>query len=267
MHVAPADLRTIRSTGLTLRFAILGDVAFVLAELPPSGSSGTRMEDLCDRQHWGFVLDGDIELEIGSERQRIPEGTAFHVPGGLSHRMLCAGAARLASFEHFDTARDVSDEALRDEGFQVLRGRSQVGPQAIVPRVDHTVEAEPGEVSTTGTRMGDLLFCQTTFGPSSGYASPYCDLEHWGLVTAGSIAIEWENDVEVLASGDIFRCPAGPPGHRFQAADPAATIDFTPLAAFDRGTRVVEWRQALAASVRVTRPTRSRRRVELAPLR
>jgi quercetin dioxygenase-like cupin family protein len=268
MHVAPAEFRSVRSAGLTVRFTILGDMAFVLVELPASGSKGTRLEELCERPHWAFVLDGSVELETGDGVQAVAGGTAFHIPVGLTHRIRSTGPARITGFERIDAGSDVSDEGLRRQGYQVLPGRSEVGPQAIVPTLDPRVAPpEPVEVATTGVQMGDLLFSQTRFGPRSGYASPFCDLEHWGLVTAGSIAIEWEDDVEVLTSGDIFHCPAGPPGHRFQAADPAATIDFTPLASFDRGTRVVEWRHALAASVRASRSRRASRKIEVAPLR
>ena len=48
-------------------------------------------------------------------------------------------------------------------------------------------------------------------GERSGYTTDWCDAPHWGLVTNGQMAIEWEDDVEILSSGDIFHCPAGPP--------------------------------------------------------
>ena len=36
------------------------------------------------------------------------------------------------------------------------------------------------------------------------------------------------------AAGDVFHCPAGPPGHRLEAADPATFIDLTPVARASR---------------------------------
>jgi quercetin dioxygenase-like cupin family protein len=57
------------------------------------------------------------------------------------------------------------------------------------------------------------------------------------------MTIEWEQDVEVVATGDVFHCPAGPPGHRIEAADPASFIDLTPVAAYDGG-RLADWRRA-----------------------
>ncbi len=72
-------------------------------------------------------------------------------------------------------------------------------------------------------------------GERSGYTTGWCDAPHWGLVTAGRMAIEWEDDVEILSTGDIFHCPAGPPGHRLEAADPATFVDLTPVAALGDG--------------------------------
>jgi quercetin dioxygenase-like cupin family protein len=80
-------------------------------------------------------------------------------------------------------------------------------------------------------------------GERSGYTSGWCDAPHWGLVTDGQMAIEWEDDIEILSSGDIFHCPAGPPGHRLEAADPATFLDLTPVAAL-AGGRVADWRRA-----------------------
>jgi quercetin dioxygenase-like cupin family protein len=249
MHIGPADFRLIRRRGLLLRFAILGEIAYVLVEVPPSGSAGTELEVECERPHWAFVLAGEVQLDTGSAPLAVPAGSALHVPDGLPHRIRATGLTRLAGFERIDPHRDVSDAALTAEGFEVL-GEHPRGPSAIVPEVEPVPRTtELGAIAPTGSRMGSLLFCQVRFGSRSGYASPFCDLEHWGQVTAGNIAIEWENDIEVLTAGDVFYCPPGPPGHRFQAADPSATVDFTPLDAFTGDRRKAEWRRALAAKV------------------
>ena len=44
MHVAPVDLRALRQGGIGLRFAMLGQMAYVFAEIPASGSAGTSLE-------------------------------------------------------------------------------------------------------------------------------------------------------------------------------------------------------------------------------
>jgi hypothetical protein len=265
MHVAPADLRSIRRDNVLVRFALLGDFAYVLAELPASGSAGTFVEQACERPHWAFVVSGRVEVETRASRVEIPGGSAFHVPEGLWHRLHATGRTRIAGFDRIDPRADLSDEGLRAGGYEVVRGNGLTRPGVPGGEAETRV-ADVGEIATAGTQMGDLLFCQTRFGPRSGYASPFCDLEHWGLVTSGSIAIEWEDDVEVLAAGDIFRCEAGPPGHRITAADPASIVDFTPLVAFRGSGRVVDWRQDLATQVRRARRSR-RRKVEVAALR
>ena len=264
MHVAPAGFRSVRRDNVFVRFALLGEIAYALAELPPGGSAGTFVEQGCERPHWAFVVAGSIQVETRKSRTDVPSGSAFHVPDGVWHRIHAAGGTRLAGFERIDPANDLSDEGLRAEGYEVVLGNGVA--RGVAPAVDiASVAVDVGEIVTAGTAMGNLLFCQTRFGPRSGYASPFCDLQHWGLVTAGSIAIEWEDDIEVLTAGDIFYCAPGPPGHRFTAADPAGTVDFTPLVAFEDGGRVVDWRQELAAQVRVR--GRRRREVEVAPLR
>jgi quercetin dioxygenase-like cupin family protein len=263
MHVGPADFRSVRRGGLLLKFAILGEVAYVLAEVPAGGSAGTVLEDACERPHWAFVVSGAVELDASGGRVTVPAGSAFHLADGVAHSIRAGGRTRLAGFEPIDARQDVSDAALQAHGFEVVADEPGAS-RGITPALDPgSLPVEPGEIVTTGSRMGSLLLCQTRFGPRSGYASPFCDLEHWGQVAAGNIAIEWEDDIEVLTAGDVFYCPPGPPGHRFQAADPSATIDFTPLDAFSRGGRVVDWRQALATRVRNDR----RRDVKVAPLR
>jgi hypothetical protein len=265
VHVAPAGFRAIRNGGVTLRFAILRDIAYVVAELPTGGSAGTILEDLCERAHWAFVARGSVAVAAASNRWEIGPETAFHVPGSFPHRFHSAERAILVGFERLAPGVDVSDEGLAALGFEIVRGGGTPAP-AVLPGPPASVRAEPGDVVTDATQMGDLLLCQTSFGARSGYTSPFCDLEHWGLVTAGSLAIEWETDVEVVSAGDVFYCPPGPPGHRFHAADPAASIDFTPLAAFQRPGRVVDWRRRVAAQVRA-RPPRRGARVETAALR
>ncbi len=92
MHVAPVDLRAVRQGGIDLRFAMLGSMAYVLAEIPDSGSSGTSMEQPCVRPHWGFVIEGQLSFVTARRRLEIAAGHAFHVPaGGPEHRFLCDG--------------------------------------------------------------------------------------------------------------------------------------------------------------------------------
>jgi quercetin dioxygenase-like cupin family protein len=244
MHVSPADFRSVRGRGITLRFAILGDIAYILADLP-NGSAGTALEEACKRQHWAFALEGSVEVEVRRRRHEVPPGTAFHLAAGTAHRIFAVGPARLAGFERIDPGRDVSDERLRAEGFEILNVGPNQSPGLTVPPVRARTgrSLAEGRVAATTHRMGDLVFTQASFGPRSGYTSAWCDLPHWGLVAEGAVAIEWENDVEVLTAGDVFYCPPGPPGHRIEAADGATIVDFTPIDRLDGGGRIAGWRR------------------------
>jgi quercetin dioxygenase-like cupin family protein len=268
MHVAPADFRSVQSGRLLVRFAMLGDAAYVLAELPTTGSTGTVLEDACVRPHWAFVVDGTIEVEVDGARERVAAGTAFHVPAGLEHRLFATGPARLAGFEPVDPGRDVSDDRLRADGFDILSGPAAIRPILILPPPGAPTARvpDPGEIVATTVTMGNRILTRARFGPGSGYTSAFCDLPHWGLVTAGSLAIEWEDDVEVVTAGDVFHCASGPPGHRFLAADPATMIDFTPAAAVVPGVRVQGWRPLGTISERRRRRRPARKAVEIAPL-
>lgn len=267
MHVAPADFRSVRTGRLVLRFALLGDTAYVLAELPRTGSTGTSLEEPCVRPHWAFVVDGSIDVEAGGARYRVDAGTAFHVPSGLEHRLFATGPARLAGFEPVDPGREISDDRLRADGFEILPWPA-ASPALVVPPagVESARVPETGEIAASGVTMGDRILTRARFGPRSGYTSGFCDLPHWGLVTSGSLAIEWEDDVEVVTAGDVFYCAAGPPGHRFLAADPAAMIDFSPAAAASTAVRLQGWRPIVPSRIKSKRRRRPAATVETAPL-
>ena len=68
------------------------------------------------------------------------------------------------------------------------------------------------------------------------------------MVTGGALAIEWEDDIEVLSTGDVYFCRPGPPGHRMEAADGATVIDFTPVDMLTDDIRTVSWRHDIAAT-------------------
>jgi quercetin dioxygenase-like cupin family protein len=268
MHVAPAAFRSVRTGRLVAHFAMLGDLAYVLAEVPRTGSAGTALEEPCVRPHWAFVVEGTIEVEVNGDRRSVDAGTAFHVPAGLEHRLFSTGPARLAGFEPVDPSRDLSDERLRADGYDILPRPADIGRDLVVPPagVESARAPDPGEIVASAVTMGDRILTRARFGPRSGYTSAFCDLPHWGLVTAGSLAIEWEDDVEVVTAGDVFHCASGPPGHRFLAADPAAMIDFTPAAAIVSGSRLQGWRP-LPKVAEIRRGSRQApRTVEVAPL-
>jgi len=243
MHVAPVDLRSLRQGGLTLRFAMLGEMAYVFAELPATGSAGTSLETPCTQAHWGFVIEGELTFVRADNREVIPAGCAFHVPaGGPEHRFEASARALVAGFQPIESEAEVSDERLAARGFELLS--PEVVPTATIVPAIATRIVPFGQIRTETWPMSSFLMTRVRMGERSGYTTDWCDAPHWGLVTNGQMAIEWEDDVEILSSGDIFHCPAGPPGHRLEAADPATFLDLTPIAAL-AWARIADWRRGM----------------------
>jgi quercetin dioxygenase-like cupin family protein len=247
LHVAPDDLRGVRRDGLVIRFAILGEMAYALAEVPESGSAGTRLERPCELPHWGIVVDGELTYVAGGTRRRIPVGHVFHVPAGPpAHHFETPGPAVIAAFQPVDADLDVSEEHLRAQGFEpaASAGGATVGSASPPDPV------KPGEVRVESWRMSGYVMSSVRMGERTGYTADWCDAPHWGMVTAGRLAIEWEDDVEILSEGDIFHCGKGPPGHRVEAADPVTFVDLTPVSALESGARLVEWRRGTLRAAR-----------------
>jgi hypothetical protein len=170
----------------------------------------------------------------------IPAGRAFHVPaGGSDHRFETAGHALIAGFQPIEAEADLSDRGLASQGFEILSARPAA---TIVPAIP-TRKVPIGQVRTESWPMSGYLMTRVRMGERSGYTAGWCDAPHWGLVTAGRFAIEWEDDVEIVSAGDVFHCPGGPPGHRIEAADPTTFLDFTPIAAMEDNGRLAEWRR------------------------
>jgi quercetin dioxygenase-like cupin family protein len=242
VHVAPVELRALRQGGIVLRFAILGQMAYVFAELPASGSAGTSLEDPCSQAHWGFVIEGELTFVRDDRREAIPAGRAFHVPGGGNeHWFEAPGPALIAGFQPVEPDLDVSEERLKAQGFEVVHP-DDTATTTIVPPIA-TRKVPTGQIRAEAWPMSSYLMTRARMGERSGYTTAWCDAPHWGLVTQGRMAIEWEDDVEILSEGDIFYCPAGPPGHRLEAADPATFVDLTPVGALRGAGRLAEWRR------------------------
>jgi quercetin dioxygenase-like cupin family protein len=243
MHLAPADLRSVRQEGLSIRFGILGPIAYALVDVPPEGSANTALERPCTRPHWGFVLAGDVTLHQAGRAIPLPVGHAFHIaPGGPEHRFEASGVAVISAFEPVELDADATEAALVAHGFEIGTGDG-AGPRTVPATSGGSIE--PGSIDAESHTMSNLVLTRTRMGATSGYTTEWCDLEHWGIVTAGRVTIEWERDVEILGTGDIYYCPPGPPGHRITAADPATIVDLTPLAGLESAIRVADWRRRL----------------------
>lgn len=253
MHVTPSELRVLRQDGTLVRFALLGSMAYIVAEFPSSGSAGTAIEQPCVKPHWGLVHEGTVTLETDDAKHTIPVGSAFHVPpGGVPHRFRVDGAARIAGFEPIDAVVDTSDAALSARGFEVLPADGGASA-SVIPAAASTL-LQAGQVEARTWPMSSFVLTRARFGPGSGYLADWCDAPHWGIVTDGRLAIEWEGDIEVVAAGDVYHCPGGPPGHRLEAADPAGIVDLTPIEALRAGPRLTTWRRESVASGSAVEP-------------
>jgi len=244
MHVAPPDLRALRQGGLVIRFAILGSIAFVLVEVPESGSSGTSFEQPSRQPHWALVIEGEVTFEGDGAPLRIPAGHALYVPsGGPEHRFHATGGSRIGGFQPIDPSVEVTDPILAQHGFEILAPAANGGAAPIVVPTIGGSASGAGTIDAESWPMPPYAMTAARFGPASGFTADWCDAPHWGLVTGGQLVIEYEHDVELVTAGDVYYCPAGAPAHRLQAADPAAIVDLTPIEAIVGDGRIAEWRR------------------------
>jgi hypothetical protein len=252
MRITPADLRIVRRGGLLVRFAALGPIAYVVAELDEAGSVGTALEAACANPHWGLVLAGDLTIWRDDEPPTmVTAGEAFHVRAGApEHRFRAPGRLAVVGFAPLEP-RTIDDADIEEAGFEPVEEADAV--PSLTPSLGVTV-ARPsdvlpvrrGQIEASASLMGPWVCCVARFGGVSGYTSSWCDLPHWGTVVHGTIAIEWEDSVEIIGTGEAFYCSAGPPGHRIEVTDAATILDFTPVEAMARHGRVAEWRPRIA---------------------
>ena len=251
MHVTPGDLRPVRRDGLVLRVAHLGGPTYVVVDAPEASAPGAGIETDCAREHWGYVVRGEVEVLSADGPLAVSEGSAFHVPAGVVHAIAARPGTRVASFVpnpdeavvRAGTMGAPPEPATIDDRPSFTSGR----PTVFGSR--RAGDVEPRRITAEGRRMGAYVFSRVRLGPRSGYTAGVCDLPHWGLVVEGRLTVEWEDDVAALAAGDLYHCPPGPPGHRLLAVDPAVLVDYTPVDAYARELRTPEWRATMARTI------------------
>jgi hypothetical protein len=235
MRVSPRELKAVRAGGLVTRYAVLGEAVFVVADLPDAGTAGTAVEEPCRLEHWGLVMQGELTL-LGRRSRTFGPGTAFYVTPGPVHRFRADSRVVVAGFAPVTEPIDDSPEALDARGIELLSRAGPLPPRPSTMRVvgSRSRTLASGQIETETAIMGDWLFRRSTFGAQSGYAEPWCDLPHWGLVLDGSVVTHWEDkELELWGPGDVFHCQGGPPGHRMEVADRAVVVDYTPIASLD----------------------------------
>ncbi|HEX5466007.1 MAG TPA: hypothetical protein VFW92_04935 [Candidatus Limnocylindrales bacterium] len=257
MRAATGELNAVRAAGLLVRYAVMGDGAIVIVELPKHGSKGTQLEEPCVLEHWGIVMSGSVRLD-GAGHHTYGPGSAFYVkPGPPAHRFEADGPAVLAGFAPLTVPINDSRAAFRARGITPVREPSVVAKLPATVHLDRARSASVGEIQTQSVTMGDYLFTVTTYGRLSGYTDDWCDLPHWGMVLDGDLILRFEGaEMELLGAGDAFYCPSGPPGHLIEVADAAAIVDYTPLAALDDPARRRALRTLAARPPRRARASR-----------
>jgi quercetin dioxygenase-like cupin family protein len=252
MRITAADLRIVRREGMTVRFAPMGPVAYVIAELTSAGSAGTSFEAPCTEPHWGLLLHGEMDvLREGQQPVRLVDGQAFHVPAGdPPHRFVAPGQLTAVGFAPI-ASPDIDAREIQRLGYEVVDepATPAIRPAPLDISIAGTSEVIPlrrGEIESEASLMGPWVLCATRFGSVSGYSTSWCDQSHWGTVLRGTVAIEWEHEMEIIGTGEAFYCPPGPPGHRIEVTDSATVMDFTPLTEMVRAGRVAAWRPRLS---------------------
>ncbi|HEY6014125.1 MAG TPA: hypothetical protein VIU37_08955, partial [Candidatus Limnocylindrales bacterium] len=175
---------------------------------------------------------------------RVPAGNALYVPpGGPEHRLTATAHARIAGFQPIDPSVEITDQILTEQGYEILGPAAGSGTLPLVAPTSPGRPPRKGAIDARTSSMPPFAVTAVQFGPSSGYTADWCDAPHWGLVTGGQLVIEYEHDVEIVAAGDVYYCPAGEPAHRLEAADPATIVDLTPIEAIVGNQRLAEWRR------------------------
>jgi quercetin dioxygenase-like cupin family protein len=244
VRISPADLQAVRRGGMLTRYALMGPAAFVLADLPTTGTAGTGLDEPCLTDHHGIVIRGTFSVHHANGRtEDFRAGDAFYVaPGPPTHIFTSSPRCVVGGFARLTEPLDTTASALEAQGYTVVAKPTLPAPPPAVVNLAGSVEPfrRPGAVDVEGSVMGDWLFMRSRFGPRSGYTSGWCDLPHWGLVLDGEIAVAFEGEAELAARGDAFYTP---PGHRFTSPDGATIIDYTPIE--DLGaSRISAWRRA-----------------------
>jgi hypothetical protein len=247
MVIRPWQLTSARRGGFTARYAPMGPVIFGISEIS-AGTHDATLEAWCDLPHWAVMRAGRLGVVVeGGDDQSFEVGEAFYVPAAPKHRFRVDAGFVAAGFAPLP-ARPIDSQAAVAAGFELLPvAEIEHDPLERVRIATLPIERSlaEGQIEADSALMGSWVCSTVRFGPESGYVGTWCDLPHWGMVVAGSLAIESEASTELADAGDAFYIEAGPPGHRFQVTDGATIFDYTPVEALAAGGRVAEWRPRL----------------------
>ena len=137
-----------------------------------------------------------------------PAARSTSRPAAREHRFEAPGLPSSPASSRSSPTLDVSDERLAAQRFRArLAGRGRDRDD----RAGHRDPEGPGRPDPDRD-LADVVLPHDPGpdGERSGYTTGWCDAPHWGLVTAGRMAIEWEDDVEILSSGRHLPLPGRP---------------------------------------------------------
>jgi hypothetical protein len=244
VRVLPSELQAVKSAGMLTRYALLGPVAYVLVDLPRSGTVGTGLDAPCLTDHHGVVTRGTFSVHHEDGRdETFDAGEAFYVPSGPpAHHFTSSPDCVVGGFVAIQQQPDTSPDALQALGLTVVTRPAAPVPPPTRIRLAGSIDPfrRKGSIDVEGSRMGDWLFLRAAFGPRSGFAGGWCDAPHWGLVIDGEITITYADGIDLATRGDVYYSP---PGHRFSSPDGATFIDYTPIDHLDV-PRLAAWRRA-----------------------
>jgi mannose-6-phosphate isomerase-like protein (cupin superfamily) len=244
VRIGPAELQAVQRAGMLTRFAVLGPVIFVMADLPESGTAGTGLDIECLREHHGLVMRGSFTVHHADGRtETFEQGDAFYVPPGPpTHTFTSSGQCIVEGFGRLPTGTDTSMTALDALGFSAADVDTPLVPPPATIRLRGSVAPfrKTGAIDIEGSRMGDWMFVRARFGPRGGYTSGWCDQTHWGVVLDGEMAITYAGEMELATRGDVYLAT---PGHRFTSPDGATIADYTDRVEVGVA-RVPAWRRA-----------------------
>ena len=254
MRVLPSELQAVQSAGMLTRYALLGPVAYVVVDLPDTGTAGTGLDRPCLTDHHGLVTRGTFTVHHEDGRSDdFHAGEAFYVAAGPpAHHFTSSGDCVVGGFAATQQEPDTSPEALEALGLTVIaRPTTPILPPTQI-RLAGSVAPfrRKGSIDVEGSRMGDWVCLRAEFGPRSGFAGGWCDAPHWGMVLDGEITISYDQATELVSRGDVYYAP---PGHRFSSPDGATVVDYTPIEHLSV-QRLATWRKVALGQAQAPEP-------------
>ena len=187
VHIAPVIGLGARFTQFTAEMG-----AGAVASAPPPGI-----------QRFVFVLEGEVELHVGSETHRLVESDYAFLPAGLGHTLRSAAPARLSVFEkRFQPgAEDVPGPRLVLGNERRIEGTAFEGDPGLIAR--KLLPDEPG-----------FDFIVTTMSYAPGATLPYVEIhymEHGLLMLEGEGIYRLGERFLPVTRGDVIwmgaHCP------------------------------------------------------------